>query len=298
MKAKKRRILFIINPHSGVGKQKTAEKEIYRSLNKQRFIPEIIYTEYAGHAIEIAAKAAENKFDAVVAIGGDGSLNEVVNGVISSKTNNNIVIGLIPTGSGNGFARHLKIPLTMQKSIEVINNYNVKTIDTISLNGRPYASIAGIGFDSLIAEEMRKVKTRGFQAYFEIVIKHYFLYKPQTYKFVVDGVEMEREALFVCFANSNQFGFNTAVAPSAELDDGLMDVCVVRKIPITYLPFTGQLLYTKNFEKSKYVEIFKAKKATVFNNECGLVNLDGESINMGSVLEFEVQPKSLKIIAT
>ncbi len=288
----KKKLLFIINPVSGVGRQKTVEKEVEKSLDRNRFEEQIVYTQYAHHATEISCSAIEQNFDAVIAVGGDGSINDVVNAV----ANTSIAIGIIPTGSGNGLARHLGVPLDIKKAIEIINRFCINTIDTVLLNGRVYASIAGIGFDAFVAKEMAKRKMRGLQAYSRIVLKNYPLYKSHTFLLDIDGKKIEREALFISFANSNQFGYNTAIAPTAQLDDGLMDVCIVQKVPFPSLPATMQLLYSNKFERSSYVEIIKASKATVFNNESKIANVDGECIELDAKLEFTVKPHSLRVI--
>ncbi|MDL2314706.1 diacylglycerol kinase family lipid kinase [Bacteroidales bacterium OttesenSCG-928-C19] len=288
----KKKILFIINPFSGVGRQKIAENAIAAHLNHDKFDTEIRYTEYAHHATEIARNAVGEGFDVVVAVGGDGSINDVVAGLVHSD----VTLGIIPCGSGNGLARHLQIPLDVPKAIEVINNFNCQKVDTINLNDRVYASIAGIGFDALVARLFKNRKIRGLKAYTSIVINQYPTYKTRNYKLTIDGEEIEREALFVSFANSNQFGYNTKVAPTAELNDGLIDVCVVNKIPFFHIPLTAPLLYTQNFEKSQHVEIFKAKEIKVHNNDYRWVNLDGEAVRLGKELEFRINPLSLNII--
>ena len=292
MNNSKKKILFIINPISGVGKQKIAENAIEDHLEYSKFDTEIRYTEYAHHATEIAKDAVAEKFDIVVAVGGDGSINDVVAGLVNS----NVILGIIPCGSGNGLARHLQLPLDVPKAIEVINRCNVQEIDTISLNERVYASIAGIGFDALVARLFKNRKIRGLKAYSSIVLNQYPTYKTRNYRLTIDGEEIEREALFVSFANSNQFGYNTQIAPTAELNDGLIDVCVVSKIPFIHLPLTAPLIYTRNFEKSQYVEIFKAKEIKVHNNDYRWVNLDGEAVRLGKELHFKINPLSLHII--
>ncbi len=288
----KEKVLFIINPISGVGKQKTVEKAIEKSLDKSLFDYDIEYTEYAHHASLISLRATLEGYNSIIAVGGDGSINDCVRGLVGSKS----YLGIIPAGSGNGLARHLRIPLDIGLAIEVINQNNRTSIDTIKVNSRIYASIAGVGFDALIAKEFQKSKTRGLNKYLSLVLQHYPLYEPKIYRLEIDNEIIETEALFISFANSNQFGYNAIIAPNAELDDGFIDISIVRKIPMMLLPWTAQLLFTKNFDKSIYVTNYKAKTAKLVNDESRLVNLDGESVVMERDLSFSILPKSLNII--
>jgi YegS/Rv2252/BmrU family lipid kinase len=289
---KKDKILFIINPISGVGKQKLVEQAIEKVLDKNLFDYEIAYTEYAHHGTLLSLRAALNNIDIVVSVGGDGSINDCVRGLIGT----NVTLGIIPAGSGNGLARTLKIPLNIEDAIEVLNQNKRASIDTIKVNNKIYASIAGIGFDALIAREFRETKVRGFNSYFSLILQHYPFYETQNYQLEIDGVKTEVNALFVCFANSNQFGFNTIIAPSAKVDDGFIQVIIVKKVPMIMLPWTAQLLFFRQFDKSMYVTSTKAKQVKVINNDSRLVNLDGESVIMDKELIFSVNPQSLNII--
>ena len=290
-----KKLLVIINPISGVGKQRTIETVLESHLNHNLFDYEIRYTEYAHHASKIAEEACMSKrYDAIIAVGGDGSVNDVVSGIREAKSD--VALGIIPCGSGNGLARHLKLPLSPKKAIDVINNFYSEKIDTISINDKVCASIAGVGFDALVAHKFSTARTRGLQAYTEVIVSEYPFYKPATYLLNIDGKEIERKALFISFANSNQFGYNAVVAPSASLKDGLIDVCIVEQIPIIHMPIIAQLVYTKHFDLSQHVEIIKAKHVKVYNNEYEWVNLDGEAVKMGGELDISINSNSLKII--
>lgn len=289
---KKTRLLVIINPISGVGKQKTIEKVFAERLNHEKFDYDIRYTEYAHHATLIASDAASQNYDAVIAVGGDGSINDAAAGLIGTGT----VLGIIPCGSGNGLARHMKLPLQPEKALDVINDFHVEEIDTINVNGHNYVSIAGVGFDAFVAEKFSHAKNRGFVGYAEIMFREYPLYKPHEYQLIIDGKEYRRKSLFISFANSSQFGFNAAIAPSASLQDGLIDVCMVEKVPPLHLPLTVELLYAKHFEKSQHVEIIQAKEVTVLNNQLRWINFDGEALELEPELHFKVNEKSLKVV--
>ena len=289
----KRNLLFIVNPISGIGRQKKIETFLEQTIDRGLFDYTVRYTERIHHGTDLAKEAVEQGcFDAIVAVGGDGSVNDVVSGLVGS----NLALGIIPCGSGNGLARNLKIPLTPTHAIEAINHYKIAEIDTIYLNDRVVASIAGIGFDARVARRMKQTKVRGLQAYAKIILTDYPTYKEHTYRLNIDGNEIERKAWFISFANSNQFGYNTAIAPLAQLDDGLIDVCIVDRIPLLHLPMTAPLLYLNHFELSQHVEYFKAHEVTVYNNEEKWVNIDGEGERIGTELHFRNVRKSLKVL--
>lgn len=286
-------LLFIVNPISGIGKQKRIEKVLNTNLDLEKFTFEVAYTERIHHGTEIARQAVEKGgYDAIIAVGGDGSVNDVVNGLKGSD----MVMGIIPCGSGNGLARNLKIPLTPALAVKLINDFYVAPIDTIQLNDFTYVSIAGVGFDALVARRMKLAKTRGFQAYANIVLNDYPTSQETEYRMTIDGKDIKRKAWFISFANSNQFGFNTAVAPLAKLDDGLIDVCIIEKIPLAHIPLTAPLIYLNAFQYSQHVEIFKAKEVIVHNNNYKWVNIDGEGEKVGEELYFRNINKSLNII--
>lgn len=289
----KKRIAFIVNPISGIGKQKKIDRIIERNLDHDLFDYEIRYTEYVHHGTALARQIVEEGgIDAVIAVGGDGSVNDVATGLKDSG----VTMGIIPCGSGNGLARNLRIPLTPALAIKVINQYHVAPIDTVSVNDRIFVSIAGVGFDAQVARRMKLAKTRGLQAYANIVLTDYPTSEEKTYRMRIDGKSVVRKAWFISFANSNQFGYNTAVAPLAKLDDGLIDVCIVGKIPLHHLTLTAPLLYTNHFQYSQHVEIYKAKEVELYNNENQWINLDGEGERIGTQLTFVNHPKSLNII--
>ena len=289
----KKNLLFIVNPISGIGKQRQIEAQLEQCIDKTLIDYTVRYTEAVHHGTEIAREASlQGLYDAVVAVGGDGSVNDVVAGIGDS----NLALGLIPCGSGNGLARNLEIPLVPARAIEVINHFKVAEIDTIWLNGHVVTSIAGVGFDARVARRMKLAKVRGLQAYAKIILSDYPTYKEHVYQLEIDGTRIERKAWFISFANSNQFGFNTAVAPLAKLDDGLIDVCIVDRIPIAHLPLTAPLIYLNHFELSQHVEYFKAHEVRVFNNDEEWVNIDGEGERIGRELHFLNVRKSLKII--
>jgi len=290
----KKKVLFIINPVSGVKQVSKSgiEQVIAETLDTKQYTYTCAYSQSADHAYGLSKEAAQSGVDIVASVGGDGTANLVINGIIGSDS----VFALIPTGSGNGLARFMNIPLVMQKSIELINQHSIKLIDTISINESHFVSIAGVGFDALVAKRFAKAERRGFFSYFHIALQAYPGYRPRKYRMIIDGVTFKRRALFVSFANSNQFGYNTIIAPDAVIDDGLMDVCIVKKVPVISAPYIMGLLWRNKLVNSGYLEVIKAKEVTLTRNKNKSINLDGEPVKLGKDLVIRVNPKSLKMI--
>jgi len=292
----KKTMTVIVNPVSGIGRQRKIEKLLRENLNHDLFDYEVIYTEYIHHGTLLAKDAADRGRDIVVAVGGDGSVNDVIAGIKDTS----VRLGIIPCGSGNGLARCLSLPLTPVFAIRVLNQLREETIDTIVLNDKYIiASIAGVGFDALVARLMRSAKTRGLSAYVMLMLREYATYECKDYRFYIDGAEqpMLRNAWFISFANSNQFGYAAAIAPKAKLDDGLIDVSVVDKIPLEHLPVSVPLLYANHIELSQHVELFKARDIYVEGNVDKWVNIDGEGENVGKELHLVNHHNSLNILA-
>lgn len=289
----KKKMLVIVNPISGIGRQKKIERLLKDNLDLDIFDFEVRYTERIHHGTELARQGADEGFDIITAVGGDGSVNDVIAGIHGTDT----TLGIIPCGSGNGLARCMKIPLAPSLAIRVLNQNFAGLIDTITLNDKYHiASIAGIGFDAYIARLMQSAKVRGFSAYANFILREYPTYQSKDYTFVINNKEIRRQSWFTTFANSNQFGYNAAVAPQAKLDDGLIDISIVDKIPLEHIPVTAPLMYANHFELSQHVEIFKASEIWVTGNVDQWVNIDGEGENVGQELHFVNHHKTLKVL--
>jgi len=288
----KKRIIFIVNPISGVSKKGQLVKQIKSTINNSKIEYEIIYTEGPGHATEICQEYTAIQTDIIVAVGGDGSVNEVAKGLVGSNT----ALGIIPAGSGNGLAHHLKIPVNYKKAIEVINRHRIIKIDTGSINDMLFVSIAGIGFDGFVAHRFSQGSRRGFLSYARIVAEEYPTYKPKKYNIRINGKVIKTRALFIGFANSDQFGYRASIAPHAKIDDGLLDIIIMKKPLVTEIPILASLLYWRKIDKWKHMEIIKASELTVEMKKKRWVNLDGEPMLLGEKLHIKVHPQSLNIV--
>jgi YegS/Rv2252/BmrU family lipid kinase len=288
----KHRICFIHNPVSGVRRFSRFEDLIRNNLDLDKFEYAILETKSPKDAMRLASVAIQEKYEIIVAVGGDGTINEVVQGIGQSQ----VILGIVPGGSGNGLARHLEIPLEAEKAIQLINKLNIKTIDLATINGYPFASIAGLGFDARVANKYRKVKKRGLYGYFRVVTREYFSYREREFTLTFNDQKINRKALLLSIANSNQFGYNTIIAPTAQAWDGLLDVVIVKKFPLGELPRMIGLLFTGKIDQSQYIESFKTKEIFITRKRGKRVNIDGEAIKMGREIFIRIQPSSIKVI--
>ena len=287
----KKKILFIINPVSGIGEQKIIEKLVEENLDKQKFDHSFIYTNAPKHATELSKKASENSVDIVVAVGGDGTVNEVVGGLVKTTT----AMAILPIGSGNGFARHLKIPMNLAGAINVINQSNTTTVDTGEINGMSFVNIAGVGFDAQIASEFAKFGKRGFASYIKVFLRECLTYKTAEYTILIDTQTLTKKALLMSFSNGSQYGNEAFIAPQADIKDGLIDVCILKKFPFYALPQLAYQLFNKTIHRSKYLETIRGKEITIKQSE-NIAHIDGEPVELGNDIKVKVNPLSLKVI--
>lgn len=288
----KKNILFIINPISG-GKAKLKFPEMaLRFLNRDIFNAEFIYTERPGHAFEIARSVLNSDVDIVIAVGGDGTINEIATVVEGTDK----IFGIIPYGSGNGLARSLNIPLNDKLAIMRLNDLRINRIDTGTFNDRKFFNIAGIGFDAHISAIFAENIKRGLWGYVKTTLTEISKYRFQHYHLEIDGTIYERDAFMISIANSSQFGNNAYIAPFASLKDGVLDTCVIKPFPLYQFPVMGYRMFSKSTHKSKYVEIIGSKKIRIIREFAGAIHLDGEPVQMGTELNIGIKPLSLSVL--
>lgn len=289
-----KRILFIINPKSGTDEKRDFPSQVDHILNKKLFSYEIACTEYRGHAIALSMQAAKDGVEIITAIGGDGSVNEVAQGVLGT----NSTLAIIPRGSGNGLARSLKIPRNTEGAIERINHFSTKVIDVGYANGRLFLSNAGTGFDTLIARLFKDRTQRGLMNYSKLVMQAVRNYSSGHYHLIMDGKEMHEQAFFVTAANGNQFGYNFKIAPNALLDDGLLDVCIMKPLRIGHLPNVSLKSLTGRLEGSHYAKHIRGRNLIITRDEpLDWMQTDGEAIEVkDNRVEINLKPQCLKVI--
>lgn len=288
----KKNILFVINPISGGKNKLNFAKKVFKYLNLNLFEPSFEFTQWHGHGIELARKAIDNGIDIIVAVGGDGTINEIASVIEGTEQ----AMGIIPFGSGNGLARSLNIPLNEKDAIKRLNDLHYHNIDSGIFNNRKFFNVAGIGFDALISARFAESVKRGFWGYLKTIVSEITNYKSQKYQIDIDGNVIEREAFMISLANSSQFGNNAHIAPFASLEDGFLDVCIVKPFPLYQVPVLGYRMFTKNTHNSKYVEILRGSKIKIIREDPSAVHLDGEPIQLGVELNICIKPLSLKVL--
>lgn len=284
--------LIIINPASGTKSKKELAKLFNMYLDHSQYDFSIEYTSRPGHATRLAQSAVLEAYKNVIAVGGDGTINEIARALIHTET----ALGIIPAGSGNGLARHLGIPLNPIKAINVLNNFSTNCIDSASINGEPFFCTAGVGFDAHIGHKFSKAESRGLKSYVKISIKEFFRYSPHTYSIQLPDKCIKQEAFLVTFANTNQYGNNAFIAPKANIRDGLLDLCILKPFPVYLAPLIGMQLFTSRMHRSKYMSTAKFTELVIERTAEGPVHLDGEPFTMPPRLMVKCVPQSLNVL--
>jgi len=264
---------------------------IKRYLSTNDFKWDFKVTEYAGQAIELAQEAVINKYNAVVAIGGDGTVNEVARVLVNTRT----ALGIIPFGSGNGLARHLGIPLAPQKAIRLITKCNSALIDVGKMNQQYFFCTAGVGFDAIVSHTFDQATGRGWWTYINEVIKTFKRFQAPTMKIIIHQKEIEQTAFVVTVANACQYGNNALIAPQADITDGDLDICIISPFPKIAAYIMGLRLFTGSMSGSAYVKYYKLKEATISCENFPYYHLDGDAYPMDGDLKFSILPRALKV---
>jgi YegS/Rv2252/BmrU family lipid kinase len=288
----KSKILFIINPKSGVKKRVDVKKMINKHLDISRFDAEVIYTTHKGHAIELTRKAIEDKVDIVCAVGGDGTVHEVGTTLIGTE----VKLAIIPRGSGNGMGNHLGIPKIVRKAIKTINNGVYKKMDTVLINEIPFLGVAGVGLDAIIADKFDTTEKRGLMGYVKIILKEYFSYKNITVRSKIDNGKEQVENLFICsIANGSEFGNGFCISPNSDITDGKLELFKLKRVNFFAIPAVAYRFFTRTAHQSRFVEIIPFETCELEIDQ-EVMHLDGEPVRIQSPFKVSIQPKSLSIL--
>lgn len=288
----KERILFLINPVSGNKSKEFVPKLIDQLFDKDEYELKIIITQFAGEATQITKNYIQKGFKKIVAVGGDGTVNEVASGVADTEA----ALGIVPLGSGNGLARHLKIPLKPQKALELIKKSKIIQIDYGKINDQKFFCTTGVGFDAYIGHVFSKLVGRGFSNYIKATVSEFRNYKPQRYEISMNGTTLMRDAFLITFANASQYGNNAHIAPKADVQDGKLEVAILRQFPLITAPGIGARLFLKNIDKSAYLETYQCKNIVLKRKSSDAIHYDGEPGEMGEILNVNVVAGGLKVI--
>ena len=281
-----------MNPISGTSDKKDIPYLIEELLDKEQFDYSIRKTEYAGHAYEIAKESKEQGIDIVVAVGGDGTVNEVGRALVHSNT----ALGIIPTGSGNGLARHLLIPMKIKGAIQVLNDCEITDLDYGIINEHPFFCTCGVGFDAFISEKFAEAGKRGPITYLENILKEGLKYKPETYEIEAENGTIKKKAFLISCANASQYGNNAYIAPQASMSDGLMDIIVMQPFDAFEAPQISIDMFNKTLDKNSKIKTFRCKHLHIHRNKPGYIHYDGDPVMTGEDIEVELKEKGINII--
>ena len=288
----KKRIVFIINPISGTQKKDDIPPLIGELMDAEKYDIELRRTEYAGHAAEIARQCAAEGADVVVAVGGDGTVNEVARPLTHTET----ALGIIPCGSGNGLARHLRIPLDVRKAIQIINSCQIEQFDYGIINDLPFFCTCGMGFDAFISLKFAEAGKRGPITYVENVLKEGLKYKPETYEIIDDSGSARYKAFLIACANASQYGNNAYIAPGATMRDGLMDVIIMEPFDALEAPQIAADLFMKTLGNNSKIKTFRTERIHIHRQEPGAIHYDGDPIMTGTDIDVSIEHLGIRIV--
>lgn len=286
------RLLVIINPISGRSSKRNIAERITKSLDLMKYDVTIRFTDYPGHATLLASEAVAEGINVVVAVGGDGTVNEVARALVGTET----VLGIVPCGSGNGLARHLQIPMNTRKAIEVINTGEVDAIDVMTVNGQYCFCTAGVGYDAKVSAEYAKEPRRGLVTYAKKALQGWFKYEPEEYTIELDGQVLTRKAVVITCANANQWGNDFHVAPKASLKDGLIDVTIIHPMKLHNAIMMPLQMLGYSFDKNPDVEMFKASQLIINFKNSTYFHVDGESLACENRIKITIATSGIRVI--
>ena len=287
-----KKITFIMNPISGTQNKAGIPELIDKALDHEKFSYEVRMTEYAGHASEIAREAKEAGVDIVVAIGGDGTVNEVARSIVHSKT----ALGIIPCGSGNGLARHLMLPMNIRKAIEIINRDEVHELDYGIINGHAFFCTCGMGFDAFVSQKFAEAGKRGPITYVENVLREGLKYEPETYELQDEQGTTRAKAFLISCANASQYGNNAYIAPQASMSDGLLDVIIMEPFDVLEAPQISLEMFNKTLDKNSKIKTFKCQRLHIHRKKPGVIHFDGDPVMADADVDIELKPKGIRVV--
>lgn len=290
-------ILFIINPIAGGGRAKSYIPIIKEVMEEHNRNYDIASTKVPKEATELALKGVEKGYTTIVAVGGDGTINEVAKGLIMSKSNASLAI--IPGGTGNDLARTLKIPRNPRKALELLVNGRSKEIDIAFANDHIFLNIASVGLDSEIVKnaESIKKKIKGKIAYFISVFKTLFGYRNKEVKIQIDDEFYDGDIILLAIANGKYYGGGFKICPDATIEDGYFHVCIVKKTPkLKFLLLFPTIFKGLHIKFKKYVKVHKARRIKIITNEDAYLNIDGEIHDISKETMFRIDGRRLNVV--
>lgn len=286
--------VIIVNPRSGTSQKGRIVRLAISELLKAGISVETFYTEHAGHATELASAASANGADIVIAMGGDGTVNEVARGLCNTSS----TLGIIPVGSGNGLARHLLIPLDPARAIAIITQGRTQQCDYCTVNNRPFFCTFGLGFDAAVSDRFAsRPSQRGMVNYVRSAVEELIQYHSETYSLQCAEEEINKEAFVVACCNAAQYGNNAFIAPNASITDGLMDVTVIYPGNIFQQAINGIDLMLGLIREGARVHTFQTSRLVITRKRPGPVHIDGDPMQMGTRLVVRCHAGALRVFS-
>jgi YegS/Rv2252/BmrU family lipid kinase len=295
-----RKLIYFINPISGT-KNKVLTLETIKQRTTSEKIPfEILHTNAEGDYEYVKEKITAEKITDVIICGGDGSVNQIANGLLGVDVN----IGIIPMGSGNGLAFAAKIPKNVNKALDIIFKGHALQIDSFYINKKFSCMLCGLGFDAQVAHDFARQKQRGLKTYIQQSFKNFRIAKPYSFELRVNDNAIHTEAFFISIANSNQFGNNFTIAPAASLHDGLLDIVIVNKMSKLRMVWNVFKQIRKGevrpYEDKKYhstdIGYFQTKKITIRNPSMAPLHIDGDPAVTAPQFDIEIIENAFKLL--
>ena len=287
---KRKKLMAIINPFSGSSKKDKVPQLIEDVIDSTKFDVEIALVTRKLRVRDLALQAVQQGYYGVIAVGGDGT----VNGAADAVKNSDVALAIVPCGSGNGLARHLEIPMNVRKALEVINSDHVEVCDYCTLNDETFVCTCGMGFDAEIADRYAHRTKRGPLNYVKTAFQVYAHYKPIKCTIEIDGNVIEEDAFVITCANASQYGNNAFIAPHASLQDGLLDVTIIKPFSKLESPIVGGSLFTKTVDKNRHVDTYRARQVKIHSSEPNVYHIDGEPMDVITDMTVTCHPEGIK----
>ena len=292
----KKTIWFLVNPISGTSDKMAIIRSIPQYFPQERFDVRIMCTTHKGHAAEMASEAAERGVDIVVAVGGDGTVNETARALIHTQT----ALGIVPCGSGNGLARHLYLPLNTDGALQVISECNIHTLDYGLINGQPFFCTAGVGFDAFLSYKFNMSNRRGLATYVENALREGVKYQPETYELEIKDDDSENvqtyKAFLITCANASQYGNDFYIAPHASMSDGLMDVTIMEPFNLLEAPQIAYQLVSRTIDSNSRIKTFRCREMTIHRKQPGVIHYDGDPKESEADVHVQLVPRDIRMV--
>ena len=289
----RRKAMLIINPISGTGDKRGLAETVVSNMGEAGFDIDVRMTTCRGDATRLATEASAAGYDSVFCAGGDGTVNETAKALCGSAT----ALGIVPSGSGNGLARHLGVPVNVKLALEVLKQNNIIEGDYGTVNDRPFFCTFGVGFDAAVSHSFAKQSRRGLLMYMKSALTEYIKYRSETYTISANGKILTEKAFVIACCNASQYGNNAYIAPDASITDGLLDIIIIHQGSPIDTALVGVDLFTGYINKNTMIHSLRAPAAVIYRNSEGPAHIDGEPMVMEDIMDIKCHHRGLRIYA-